>query len=256
VPIFSCPSCSQKISVSEAAHGKRVRCPKCQSVVAVPAGAAPPVPPPVPRSEQVADLSGPRRPRPQDEKAPVATELPPDVEDVDEDLEDEDREEVEQIERRIRRPRVSTIGTQIMLYAAFTVDLVEFIIIISNIFEGPPAQAAPAYKTGYVVGQVSCLIVFLSMFPFLLVGAICLGMRTKRGLVVNAGIMGTVLGSIMIIVFVVAIIQLIGAARAISLPTSIYVKTFVAFLSGCISLAAGIVALLTASNKKVKKSFR
>jgi predicted Zn finger-like uncharacterized protein len=40
--VVTCPSCSANIKAPDAAAGKRVKCPKCTSTIAVPAAAPPP----------------------------------------------------------------------------------------------------------------------------------------------------------------------------------------------------------------------
>ncbi len=67
--VVTCPSCATTLKAPDAAAGKKVKCPKCTSTIAVPAAAAPPEeiveefidePPPAPARRREAEVAAPR----------------------------------------------------------------------------------------------------------------------------------------------------------------------------------------------------
>lgn len=75
MPVVACPNCSTRMTAPDSAAGKKVRCPKCQAAVPIPAGdefevVDEPAPPPKPAKKKpvvVEDDEPPRKKRSRDE---------------------------------------------------------------------------------------------------------------------------------------------------------------------------------------------
>ena len=97
----ACPTCGTKLKAPDNAVGKKVKCPKCASLVVVPAesdeaasaisNAPAPAPKPTPRAEEPEEI----------EDIPEASDEP--IDDGDDEEADEDEEETTKAERGKRR---------------------------------------------------------------------------------------------------------------------------------------------------------
>src|SRR5437667_6140076 len=71
---IDCPHCGSPLQVLDQVLGKKVRCPRCQAVIATAAAAVrvPPAPPPMDALQQGISLSAPRQPKDLYEPEPLA----------------------------------------------------------------------------------------------------------------------------------------------------------------------------------------
>src|SRR5206468_4058449 len=64
---ISCPSCKARCNAPDTAAGKKVKCPKCQSLISVPAGGSSPAAPTQKQPAAAPSKAPPKKSEPQDD---------------------------------------------------------------------------------------------------------------------------------------------------------------------------------------------